>query len=150
MRAGFPSSYDPPSDWKPVRRLLFLFMSKNRGRLVQLAVNVSLWKLQVAHNFPLIQLLLLTKKFLKCDWLRRVVFQPYLKYLHVENTVAVATKTAYLYCFVAVTKVDNFPEFEGTNTYSYDQTGLKAKDTIRIFLATTPDNSTSKVLRRSE
>ena len=29
--------------------------------------------------------ILQTKKFLKCDWLRPVVFKPNLKYLHVKN-----------------------------------------------------------------
>ena len=29
--------------------------------------------------------ILQAKKFQKCDWLRQVVFEPNLKYLHVEN-----------------------------------------------------------------
>ena len=32
------------------------------------------------------------KKFLKHDWLRQVVFQPNLKYLHVKITVSVVTE----------------------------------------------------------
>ena len=32
--------------------------------------------------------ILQTKKFLKCDWLRPVVFKPNLKYLHVKITAS--------------------------------------------------------------
>ena len=35
-----------------------------------------------------IPLILQAKKFLKCDWLRQVVFKPNLKYLHVKITPA--------------------------------------------------------------
>jgi len=31
-------------------------------------------------------IILQAKKFLKCDWLRQVVFKPNLKYLHVKIT----------------------------------------------------------------
>ena len=34
----------------------------------------------------LLWLILQAKKFLKCDWLRKVVFKPNLKYLHVKIT----------------------------------------------------------------
>ena len=36
-------------------------------------------------------LILQAKKFLKCDWLRPVVFEPNLKYLHVKITVSMQT-----------------------------------------------------------
>ena len=41
---------------------------------------------------------------------------------------------------------DSFPEFDDSEI---DGAGLKTKDAMRIFLATTPDNSTSKWRRSS-
>ena len=35
---------------------------------------------------PIRSVILQAKKFLKCDWLRQVVFKPNLKYLHVKIT----------------------------------------------------------------
>ena len=43
-------------------------------------------------------LILLAEKFLESDWLRREVFQPNLKYPHVEITVAVKTEETVLSC----------------------------------------------------
>ena len=37
------------------------------------------------QNIIIIVFILQAKKFLKCDWLRPVVFEPNLKYLHVKN-----------------------------------------------------------------
>jgi len=37
---------------------------------------------------PFINITLQTKKFLKCVWLRPVVFKPNLKYLHVKITAS--------------------------------------------------------------
>ena len=37
-------------------------------------------------------LILQAEKFLKCDWLRPVVFHPNLKYLHVKITVSMVTE----------------------------------------------------------
>ena len=46
----------------------------------------------------LVQIILLAEKFLKSDWIRRAVLQPYLKHLHVEITVAGATGGTALSC----------------------------------------------------
>ena len=43
----------------------------------------------IRHSFS--QFTLQAKKFLKCDWLRPVVFQPTLKYLHAKISVSMAT-----------------------------------------------------------
>ena len=40
--------------------------------------------------------ILLAEELLKCDWLRRSVFQPNLKYLHVKITVSITTKITTL------------------------------------------------------
>ena len=61
---------------------------------------------------------------------------------------------------VCKASADSFPEFDDIEIQQlkesleiavrrpivtlYEQSGLKAKDTMRIFLATTPDNSTRK------
>ena len=37
-------------------------------------------------------IILQAKKFLQCDWLKRAVFNPNLKYLHVKITVSMATE----------------------------------------------------------
>ena len=39
-------------------------------------------------TITIIIIILQTKKFLKCDWLRPVVFKPNLKYLHVKITAS--------------------------------------------------------------
>ena len=41
-----------------------------------------------SNKIPVHDLILQTKKFLKCDWLRPVVFKPNLKYLHVKITAS--------------------------------------------------------------
>ena len=46
----------------------------------------------------LVQIILLAEKFLKSDWLRQAVLHPYLKRLHGEITVAVATGWTALSC----------------------------------------------------
>ena len=40
------------------------------------------------HNHCITHFILQTKQFLKCDWLRPVVFKPNLKYLHVKITTS--------------------------------------------------------------
>jgi len=42
----------------------------------------------VLSTTPLSLIILQTKKFLKCVWLRLVVFKPNLKYLHVKITAS--------------------------------------------------------------
>ena len=42
-------------------------------------------------NCFITRLILQAKKFLKCDWLRPVVFLPNLKYLHVKISVSMET-----------------------------------------------------------
>ena len=46
----------------------------------------------------IILFILLAEKFLKSDWLRQAVFQPNMKHLHVQITVAVATGGTALLC----------------------------------------------------
>ena len=41
---------------------------------------------RVVHLIQVSRFILQAKKFLKCDWLRQVVFKPNLKYLHVKIT----------------------------------------------------------------
>jgi len=49
----------------------------------------SLYKLQkTPFAISVTVFILQTKKFLKCDWLRPVVFKPNLKYLHVKITAS--------------------------------------------------------------
>ena len=57
--------------------------------LKSLMPNIYFFLITV-RNVGLVLLLITTfilqaKKFLKCDWLRPVVFEPNLKYLHVKN-----------------------------------------------------------------
>ena len=61
---------------------LFLAAMHVHFRTKQQQVNNS----RNAAQDVLIRFILQTKKFLKCDWLRPVVFKPNLKYLHVKIT----------------------------------------------------------------
>ena len=46
------------------------------------------WYVFMMWAYSISILILQTKKFLKCDWLRPVVFKPNLKYLHVKITAS--------------------------------------------------------------
>ena len=49
--------------------------------------NLRLSYLIMEGNFTAVTIVILqAEKFLKCDWLRKVVFKPNLKYLHVKIT----------------------------------------------------------------
>ena len=60
-------------------------------------------------GWPVANILLLAEKFMQPGWLWRAAFQPNLKYLHVEITVAVAVGGRL--CLVE-TMADSFPEFD--------------------------------------
>ena len=48
--------------------------------------NLYLLSRHVTAKTVISLIILQAKKFLKCDWLRKVVFNPNLKYLHVKIT----------------------------------------------------------------
>ena len=48
-------------------------------------------EMSISQKRGIISLILQAKKFLKCDWLRPVVFLPNLKYLHVKISVSMET-----------------------------------------------------------